>query len=255
MPRKSKNRFEVNGDTITITRDDWDELAFATYREDYYEELSTHTWGLVNGYLSNTTLGGYLHRYMMAKWYGEDILRDLTEKGYVVDHLNNNHFDCRITNLEFLKKNRNTAKGQYFDVEAPQMRERLAVSLFKDFSTGCYQITIGCNDTIVRIDADGRKHYINEIKLLYNCEYPIVILDAEAILTEYESSSRISLGNLRNCDVHIQEAILLDLTEEEKDHAFAFRDGVPYLVIGNGDSLIHTVHYDEGWMPPEGITE
>lgn len=40
MPRRSNNRFEVNGDTITIMRDGWDELAFATYREDYFDELS-----------------------------------------------------------------------------------------------------------------------------------------------------------------------------------------------------------------------
>lgn len=255
MPRKSKNRFEVNGDTITIMRDGWDELAFATYREDYFDELSTHTWGLVNGYLYNSTLGGYLHRYMMAKWYSEDVLKDLTGKGYVVDHLNNNHLDCRITNLEFLKKNRNTAKGQYFDTEASQLRERLAVSLFKDFSTGCYQITIGCNDTIVRTDANGSKHYINEIKLLYDKDYPIVILDAEAILTEYESSGRISLSHLRHCDIREHEATILELTEEEKNRAFVFRDGVPYLVIGNGTSLIHTVHYDEGWSPPDGVAE
>ncbi len=51
MPRMSKNRFEVDGDTITIMHDGWDELAFATYREDYFDELSTHTWGLKNGYL------------------------------------------------------------------------------------------------------------------------------------------------------------------------------------------------------------
>lgn len=49
MPQKSKNRFEVNGDTITIMREGWDKLAFATYREDYFEELTTHTWRLVNG--------------------------------------------------------------------------------------------------------------------------------------------------------------------------------------------------------------
>ena len=135
------------------------------------------------------------------------------------------------------------------------MRERLAVSLFKDFSTGCYQITIGCNDTIVKTDFDGNKHYINEIKLLYDCDYPIVILDAETILTEYESSGRISLSHLRHCDIREHEATILKLTEEEKNHVFVFRDGVPYLVIGNGNALIHTVHYDEGWTPPDGAAE
>lgn len=156
MPMNSKNAFEVKGDTIYISRPEWKELALATYREDYYPELSTHTWGIQNGYPSNQTLGGGLHRYMMAKWYGEDILKDMTERGFVVDHMNNNHMDCRICNLEFLKHNRNVAKGQYLDKEAKQQRG-IALSIFKDFKTGCYQITVGCNDTI--------KHNILKIKL------------------------------------------------------------------------------------------
>ena len=70
MPRKSKNSFSVNGDTIFIGRPEWETLAMCTYRDDYYSELSSHTWGLNNGYPSNSSLGGGLHRYMMAKWYG-----------------------------------------------------------------------------------------------------------------------------------------------------------------------------------------
>ena len=251
MPRKSANRFEVNGDTITIMKDGWDQLVLATYREDYYEELTTHTWGIVNGYPSNTSLGGYLHRYMMAKWYGEDVLRDMTAKGYVVDHMNNNHMDCRISNLEFLKNNRNTAKGQYMDKEMEQLRSKIAICLFKDFVTGYYQITIGCNDHIIRTDNEGKIHHINEIKLLYNCEYPFVILDAETILTEYESSHRIILSHLNHCDYREVEAPEISLTEEEKNHAVIIRDGVPYLVLGEGKAMIHTVHYDKNWTPPE----
>ena len=39
-------------------REGWKRLAFATYREDYYEELTSHTWTLSNGYPTNATLGG-----------------------------------------------------------------------------------------------------------------------------------------------------------------------------------------------------
>ena len=56
MPKKSKNRFEVTGDTITIMREGWNSVALATFREDYYNELTSHTWGLSKGYPSNTTL-------------------------------------------------------------------------------------------------------------------------------------------------------------------------------------------------------
>lgn len=246
----SKNSFSVNGNTITISREGWDSLAFATYREDYFAEMTRYTWSIVNGYPSNATLGGGLHRYMVAKWYGQDVLDDLTAKGYVVDHMNNNHMDCRISNLEFLKHNRNVAKGMYLDKESKQLEHRIALSLFKDFDTGCYQITIGCNDTIVTKDANGQEHYINTIKLLYNCDYSLVILDAESILTQYEESNGFSLNGLRYCDKRIIEAPAIVLTEEEKNQPFVIRDGVTYLVIGNGKSFISSVHYDEGWIPP-----
>lgn len=40
----------------------------------------------------------------MEKWYGKETLDEMTEKGWVVDHMNNNGYDCRICNLEFLLK-------------------------------------------------------------------------------------------------------------------------------------------------------
>ncbi|MBS3938779.1 MAG: HNH endonuclease [Peptococcaceae bacterium] len=251
MPRKSKNKFDINGDTISIMRDGWQQMAFATYRDDYYEELSSHTWSLSNGYPSDTTLGGGLHRYMMAKWYSADVLRDLTAKGYVVDHMNNDPMDCRICNLEFLKHNRNVAKGQYLDKEAKQMRLKLAVSLFKDFSTGCYQITIGCNDHIVTQDSSGRQCHINSIKLLYNCDYSLVVLDAEAILTQYEAVGKFSISQLHCCDSRVQEAAHITLTDAEKKQGFVIRDGVYYLVIGNGKTFLSSIRYEEGWLLPE----
>ena len=245
MPRKSKNTFSVEGDTIFISRPEWKELASATYREDYYPELSSHTWGIQNGYPSNQTLGGGLHRYMMAKWYGQDILDDMTERGFVVDHMNNNHMDCRICNLEFLKHNRNVAKGQYLDKEAKE-QSGIALSIFKDFKTSCYQITVGCNDTITTDSGD----LVNAVKLLYNCQYSMVVLDAEKILTQYEDEHRFSISNLSHCAQRIFFAPKIELTEEEKNQAFVVRDGVTYLVLGNGKSYLNSVHYDEDWYPP-----
>lgn len=247
----SKNRFEVHGDTISITRDGWDCVVQTTYREDYYDELSSHTWSLKDGYPYNATLGGGLHRYIISKWYGQDVLDDMTNRGYVVDHMNNCHTDCRLSNLEFLKHNRNVAKGQYFDKESETMRHDLAVSMFKDFKTNCYQITIGCNATIASTDANGKAHYINDIKLLYNCGYSQVVLDAEKILSQFDEERRFSLVGLSCCDVRVTEAPAIELTEEEKDHVIVERDGHQYLVIGNGKTFLHSVHYDENWYPPQ----
>ena len=65
----SKNRFEINGDTVHIFRDGWEHLASTSYRDDYIDELQSVTWGITNGYLRSNKLG-YLHRYVVGKWYG-----------------------------------------------------------------------------------------------------------------------------------------------------------------------------------------
>lgn len=246
MPKQSKNIFSVNGDTIFIKYDDCNSVALATYCKDYYEELTTHTWSIKNGYPFNQTLGGGLHRYMMSKWYGDDVLSDMTARGFVVDHMNNNHLDCRISNLEFLKHNRNVAKGQYFDKESALLQPKLAVSMHKDFKTKCYQITIGCNATLCA--EDGR--YVNAIFLLYNCPYSQVILDAEKLLTMYDEEQKISLDHLSFCDKRISFAPNLNLSDEEKKQPFIIRNGIPYLILGNGKAPLKSVHYIENWEPP-----
>lgn len=258
MSRKSKNKFDVINGEIHITKDDWPIIGMATYREDYYEELTSKTWTLTKansdtddkGYLSNETLG-LLHRYIVAKWYGEDVLEEMTAKGYVVDHMNNNHVDCRISNLEFLKKAYNTAKGQAFDVDSKAMEHHIAVNLFKDFSTDCYQMTIGCNDDIVGMTSDGKKYHIVVVLLLYNCDYSIVINDAENMLRVYETEGRIDVSKTYAREIKIRKAVDIQLTEEEKNGAVVIRDGVPYLILGTGKAFLNSVHYQEGWMPPE----
>lgn len=257
MPKQSKNKFDIINNDIYITKEGWPLIGLTTYREDYYEELTSKTWTLTRansktedkGYLKNTQLG-FLHRYIVAKWYGDDVLEEMTKKGYVVDHMNNNHTDCRISNLEFLKKAYNTAKGQSFDVDSKIMEHHIAVNIFKDFATGCYQVTIGCNDDIVEETTDGEKYHIVAIMLLYDCDYSIVINDAENILLIYETEGRIDVGKTHACDLKVRKAVDIELTEEEKNGAVVVRDGIAYLILGTGKTFLNSVHYQEGWFPP-----
>lgn len=249
MPKHTK--FSRVNDDIHIFREEWDQVALTTYREDYYKELSTHEWHLNDGYPTNTTLGGGLHRYIMRKWYTDEVFDEFDRNGYIVEHLNNNHMDARISNLEFIKKCYNTAKGQTLDIDSKRLSHRIALNIFKDFSTGYYQITIGCNDTIVGQKPDGNEFYVNEFKLLYTCDYRIVINDAENILLLYETEGRIDLSTLHASEKKVIPAPDIQLSEEEKQSTVIVRDGVPYLIIGNGKTQIDSVHYDEGWRPSQ----
>lgn len=251
MPRVSENKFDVQGDTIYISREGWDCVAMATYHEDYYDELCSRTWRLQEGYPYNKSLGGGLHRYMMAKWYGKDELDEFTSKGYVVDHMNNNHADCRISNLEFLKKDYNTAKGQQFDKDSDRMSHRIAVTISKDFSTGCYQLVIGCNDAIAGSYPNGSKYYVDSFKFLYDCDYSIVLTEAERILLVYETTNTISVDKSYACAIRIYHNIGIKLTEEESKMPFVFREGIPLQVVGNGMTYVKQIHPDENWLPPK----
>ncbi len=125
----------MNGDSLIIIRPDRNEIMFTTYREDYWEELSAQTWRLNSqGYPTCSKLGD-LHRYIVAKWYGEDTLEEFTENGYVVDHLDNIHYNCKVSNLEFLKKDFNTAKGQWLDKQVKELEHQYALAIYKDFIT------------------------------------------------------------------------------------------------------------------------
>ena len=245
MPKDTK--FDIQGNDLILSRNDW--RAVTTYCAKYYDKIAGREWRKdTNGYIVNSGLG-YLHRHVMCLWYGEEVLNDMTQKGYVVDHMNNDHTDCRISNLEFLKKSYNTAKGQSFDVDAKELKWRIAVNLFKDFSTGCYQITIGCNDNIIFKDIDGSFKYVNVVRLLYDCDYSIVINDAENILREYDTAGTISLNCTHACRTRIETAPTFQLTDEEKNSCIVWRDGVPYIILGTGNTYLDAVHYEEGWQP------
>ena len=130
------------------------------------------------------------------------------------------------------------------------MNDRIALSLFKDFKEGLYQITIGFNDPYILKDESGNEYYVSAIKLLYNCDYSLVILDAESILTQYDKSGSFSLESLRYCDKHIIKSPNIELSGEEENKLFVERDGEIYLVLGNGKATLRSIYYDEGWKVP-----
>lgn len=244
----SKNKFEVHGETIHISRDEWSKLACTTYREDYYDELKSVTWGESKGYLKSQKLG-YLHRYIVSKWYGQELLDEMTKAGWVVDHMNNNGFDCEISNLYFLSSDENKAKGFTVDKKSEALRSRIALNMFKDFTTGLFQITIFFNDEMYFVNSiTGESFQVSSLKLLYNADYTLVINDARTILLNYEQNKKFELGKLHFIDYKIEKALLIRLKDEDRNKAIIEIDGEHYILI-NERTRMHKINYDKGWLP------
>jgi hypothetical protein len=200
----SKNTFSENGNSITIYQDSWCKVATATLRDDYKDEIQNVTWTNNDGYLYNKKLGS-LHSYIMKKWYGEDVHRDMLNNGFIVEHMDNNHFNCQIENLCFLNRGENIAKGQTLDKYSQDKRYR-ALNLFKDFSTQLYQISVFFNYPAT-LKCDGIEGaVIDLVYLLYDEDYEMVINDARHILLEYDKHKTFSPQKLSFADYHIEGA-------------------------------------------------
>ena len=200
----SKNTFNVSGNIISITRPEWDFLAFATVREDYLEEIQSVTWRLNNDrYLYNDRLGS-LHSYIMKKWYGEEVCQEMKKNKYVIDHMDNVSSNCCIDNLCFLSSAYNKAKGLTFDQDNKDKRF-IALTMFKDFNTGLFQITIMFNyPATLCLTGFEYQSVIELAYLLYEGDYRKVIADAQDILLDYKEDYTFKPEKLRAIDYHIE---------------------------------------------------
>lgn len=203
----SKNNFSITGNSIYISRPEWDFIAQATIRDDYVEEIQSVTWGLQNDRYPHNAKLGTLHSYIMKKWYGEELCAEMKEKGFVIDHMDNESHNCCIENLYFLAEAYNKAKGMTFDQENKDKRY-IALTMSRDFNTGLFQITISFNyPATLKLEGFEPPAVVELAYLLYEGDYRTVIADAQDILMDYKSDYTFRPEKLRAIDYHIEGCI------------------------------------------------
>lgn len=203
----SKNTFEIMGDVITIKRPEWDFWAQASVREDYKEEIQSVTWGLNSKrYPYNGKLGS-LHSYVMKKWYGEELCQEMKDNDFVIDHRDNVSHNCCINNLCFWSNAWNKAKGYTLDKDNKN-KEFIALTMFKDFETDLFQITIHFNYPAKLKKAGFKKNaYVELAYLLYEGDYKSVITEVQSILGDYLSYYEFHPEKIRALDYHIEGSV------------------------------------------------
>lgn len=230
----SKNKFSIVGNTIYISRSDWNFIATATVREDYVDEIQSVTWGLKNDRYPYNTKLGTLHSYVMKKWYGEGFCNEMKEKNFVIDHMDNESHNCCIENLCFLSNDYNKAKGMTFDKENKD-KEFIALTLFRDFETELFQITIFFNyPATLKLEGFEKPAIVELAYLLYEGDYRSVIADAHDIVMEYKNNYIFRPEKIRAIDYHIEGLIGKTLPPEVHEkylsgnhgHSVAFFDRI-----------------------------
>lgn len=121
-----------------------------------------------------------------------------------------------------------------------------------------HQISIGFNDNIYLHNAKTKESRpINTLYLLYDCDYKLVIYDAEQILTKYQIEKKFDLRGLNFVDYKYEFPPEIQLTDQEKDEIingnrwYVERDGQLYSA-SEKHNWIQSAHYKEGWKPFDG---
>lgn len=216
--------YEISEQEMEIFRPSWNKRAKITVRDDYRDEIIKHKWSLINGYPHNSKLG-YLHIYIMNKWYGSDMCEKMKKNNFVIDHMNNNHMDVTIRNLAFLNADENVAKGHHFD-KVNKGKMYIALSMFRDFDKELFQVTINFNYPAKIIHPDITEPAVLMIAyLLYDDDYPKVIFDCQQILNEYYKKYTISPIYLRCIDYDLEGCYGEQYSKEVYDYYMSGKHG------------------------------
>lgn len=253
--------FSVVNDTIHIIDEALPCIAELDYTKELWDLVNEVNWTIQKNrdgdpkYLFSNKIKKFLHQAVMDYFFGEEVRNSAYEKGMIIEHINNNGFDCRICNLYFLLKIKNTYKGWYYDKLRSTSMRITALNIFHIIKNHTFQITMGFNSSFA--NRDGK--IINTLKLLYDSDYCTVLQDAESILEEM-NSGHFNITDMKHKyrfkDQRIEFSPQIILTEEEKQLKsgnLIFRDGLPLFLAGTGKDedyenfRVISIHYDDNW--------
>jgi hypothetical protein len=206
-------------------------LAYTNFEENLWNKIQSTSWHVnrnktknkEKNYIKSTKLG-LLHRVVMAHWYGEEELAHSSKMKYVVDHLDNDGFNCFLENLCFIPREKNSAKGLTYDKDRAEAIDKLAVNIFKDFETQLFQITVAFNEPTA-YQINDQLVVISSLKLLYENDFARTLANAEKILHDYNTYGFIDDKKLDHIDMVVTAAIPAGLSQDELNAPFIERNG------------------------------
>ncbi len=246
----SKNHFDIREDNVVVIHakdDSW--RAYATYRDDYIEELTKATWTLSNKYVKNDRYG-YLHGYIMGKWYGVEMVEAMHKEEWAIDHIDHNRLHCEISNLAFLPRYDNLAKGLTLDKEIDNLFWKLPLYMYKDFETQYFQLAMYFNLPIMFYNCENRKwHEVEAVRFLYPNDYQLVLLDARELLLglSHGMKLRIPLPNCIDFIIYGSQKVKIETTSDEAKMQIIQRNGEAFF--RQGGTIVKVIPLLKGWTP------
>lgn len=192
-------------------------------------------------YIMCNSLKKLLHQIVIDFYYGEDIRKEMYNKEFIIEHHDNDGFNCTIENLSFLSKKRNTSKGFGYDVERVDFLDNVAINIFRDFETQNYQITLAFNTPCNLVTDDGKTISLATMYLVYDNNFKIVINDATNILDLLKSYGKLDINKLNFNNWLYEPCTHLYLSKEERYSPIINRNGKLYFNMDSPHGIIKKI--------------
>jgi len=249
-----KTEITSESGNIYITNPNWNDTAYTEFVEEIWNIVNQNTWYRKQKnkkqntwYIYSNSLKKPLHRLVMEYWYGEAECQKFIKRGYVIDHLDNNGLNCRLSNLTFALRRLNTTKGQTIDVYYKDTIEKFALKVFKDFYHKKFHITIASNTTTPVVENQQVRDDFSKIELLYPDDFECVVLDGWNIFYQYRLTGKVILDNLHFLAKRIEDVpqIVPTQKEIEVNAQLYWRDGKAYFLRNR--VRVDSANYDKSW--------
>jgi hypothetical protein len=262
VEEKEQVVLDVWNDKISINIIGMEKLAFVDYTPEMYDLIRNARFRIPETeeakekyeYPYSNEYKKTLHQISFDYYFGEEIRKEAYSKDYIIEHLDNDGFNCVISNLFLLKKVKNTYKGWNFDKVAHDSKHIAALKIYHILENRTFQLTIAFNEAYRNV---YKEKSLGKVRLLYLYNYEIVLQDAEQIIEAISNRENINFESWKEIyrfkDIRIEYASELELKEEEKKQppgSLIIRDGQYYLLIGKTDTsigLITSIPYEKNW--------
>ena len=221
-------------------------LGFTDYKPEIFQELNSLNWYVNENkvikkeknyiYTGSNKFGKFkkLHQIVMILWHGLEAVEKANEKNFIVEHHNNEAYDCYIRNLSFASNDINLSKAHSFDKNQPKLLQRAAVNFYKDFESKQYQITMKFTGQFFII-LKGEATLLDSIYFLYEDNFRVVFTDANRIVDELLEEGKINFKLLSYKRFSLKKAIIYISQDDEILEGFKFvtdEKGNHYFIPG-----------------------
>ena len=249
-------------DTIAINIKGMKKLALVDYSEEMLEIIIKARFRVPRTeetregykYPYSNECGKTLHQIAFDHMFSEEFRKELYDKNFIIEHLDNDGFNCVGSNLFFLLKVKNTYKGWHFDKITRDFVKTVSMRIYHIQENQTFQIVLCFNEVFIN---NITRESLAVIKLLYPYNYEIVLQDAEQIIESIIKTRQVKTSEWKDLyrfkDIIFEHFPQIEYTEEEKKIPYGgiiWRDGVPMIKVGSDEQsfgLMISTPYDKNW--------